>query len=133
MSMADSSYPDWVVEALGGNASATQTIARVAREIIGVSVATIEEIYEDAFNSANRSAHLDRFQRYVNPFRRFDVDEPVIERFDEVRAYLRRHGEMISDFDITLGATALRHGPTVLTCNARHLPRIPEVVVYERR
>lgn len=59
------------------------------------------------------------------------LDESIVERFAEIRAFLRRRGELISDFDILLGATALRHDFTVLTFNARHLRRIPDLKLYQ--
>ena len=54
-----------------------------------------------------------------------------MERFAEIRALLRRRGEIISDFDIIIGATALHYDLTVLTFNLRHLQRIPELRVYQ--
>ncbi len=56
-----------------------------------------------------------------------------MERFAETRAFLRRRGELISDFDILLGATALHHDLTVLTFNVRHLQRIPDLKLYQPR
>ena len=43
----------------------------------------------------------------------------------------RRSPDLISDFDILLGATALQHGLTVLTFNTRHLSRIPQLKLYQ--
>jgi tRNA(fMet)-specific endonuclease VapC len=53
-----------------------------------------------------------------------------MEQFAEVRAYLRRRGELISDFDILLGATALHDDLTLLTYNTRHFKRIPHLKIY---
>jgi len=50
-----------------------------------------------------------------------------MERFAEICAYLRRRGELISDFDILIGATAVFHDLTVLTYNTRHFTRIPDL------
>ncbi len=55
---------------------------------------------------------------------------PIMEKFAEIRALLRRRGELISDFDILLGATALHHDLTVLTYNKRHFERIPDLKLY---
>ena len=53
-----------------------------------------------------------------------------MEKFAEIRALLRRKGELISDFDMLLGATALHHDLTVLTYNTRHFKRIPDLKLY---
>jgi tRNA(fMet)-specific endonuclease VapC len=67
------------------------------------------------------------------PFRVLALSDPIVERFAETRAFLRRRGELISDFDILLGATALHHDLTVLTFNVRHLQRIPDLKLYQPR
>jgi tRNA(fMet)-specific endonuclease VapC len=51
-------------------------------------------------------------------------------RFAETRAYLRRRGMIISDFDIIIGSTALLHDLTVITRNLRHFRRIPDLRIY---
>ncbi len=60
-----------------------------------------------------------------------DLNEPIMERFAEIRAYLRRRGELISDFDILIGATAVFYDLTVLTYNIRHFKRIPDLKLYQ--
>lgn len=44
--------------------------------------------------------------------------------FGRERARLRAEGNLIGDFDLLIGASALRHGLTVLTNNRRHFQRI---------
>ncbi len=56
-----------------------------------------------------------------------------MERFAEVRAYLRHRREVIPDLDILLGATALRCSVTVLTYNVRHLSRVADLSIYQLR
>jgi tRNA(fMet)-specific endonuclease VapC len=51
-------------------------------------------------------------------------------RFAELRAFLRRRGGLISDFDIIIAATALHYDLTVLTFNVRHFQRIPDLRIY---
>jgi tRNA(fMet)-specific endonuclease VapC len=54
-----------------------------------------------------------------------------MERFADIRSYLRRRGELIPDFDVLLAATAIHHNLTILTYNTRHLQRIPDVQLYQ--
>ena len=122
---------DWVIQALAGGPTATNGLRRLLPERITISWVTVGEVYEGTFNSPNPQAHLDRFRRFLNPFEILDLNEPIIERFAEIRAFLRRRGEIISDFDIVLGATALHHDLTVLTFNIRHLQRIPNLKLYQ--
>ena len=54
-------------------------------------------------------------------------NEPIMERYAHIRAFLRRRGEVIADFDSLLAATAQYYNLTILTYNIRHFQRIPDV------
>lgn len=69
-------------------------------------------------------------QRFLDNHRMLGVDGEIMERFAEIRAFLRRQGQMISDMDIVLAATALRYDMTVLTYNTRHFERVPDLHIY---
>ena len=95
-----------------------------------MSVLTVGELFEGAFNTANPQLRLERLRRFLSSNYVLSVTEPVIGRFAEVRAFLRRRGELIPDFDIVIGATALEYDLTVLTFNIRHFSRIPDLRIY---
>jgi tRNA(fMet)-specific endonuclease VapC len=98
---------------------------------IGVSVITLGEVYQQAFASTNPDAYLDTFRKFITPFRVIPVTEPIALRFAEIRAFLTRRGELISDFDMLIAATALHYNLTVLTFNYRHFSRIPDLACYQ--
>lgn len=109
---------------------ASTTLDRIMGDATYVSWVTVGEVYEIAFNSPNPQAHIDSVTRLLVPVGRVGVNEPIIERFAEIRSFLRRRGQMISDFDILLAATALDRDFTVLTFNLRHFERIPDLRLY---
>ncbi len=122
----------WILQVLAGQPEAATQHRRLNLSRVAVSYVSFGEIYEVAFNYANPQAHLASFRQFLAPFTRLNLNEPIMERFAEIRAYLRRRGQMISDFDILLGATALHHNLTVLTYNRKHFARIPDVKLYSR-
>jgi tRNA(fMet)-specific endonuclease VapC len=61
------------------------------------------------------------------------LDDPIMESFAELRAFLRRRGLLIPDFDLLIGATALHYDLTLLTFNCRHFERMPGVRLYQPR
>jgi tRNA(fMet)-specific endonuclease VapC len=71
------------------------------------------------------------FRGFIAPFRVIPVTEPIAVQFVEIRALLTRQGELISDFDMLIGATALHYNLTVLTFNLRHFSRIPDLNLYQ--
>ena len=121
---------DWIINLLVGEKTAEERIQQLNPEEIVISLVTVAEIYESAFTYANPQAHIQRFRAFLNHFQLLNLNLPIIEKFAEVRAYLRRRGEIISDFDIVLAATALHYDLIVLTFNKKHFARIPDLKIY---
>lgn len=117
---------DWIIQALAGREPALRTLRDVAGSHVFVSLITIGELYERAFVSANPQAHLRDLRQFMAPHRHLGLSDPIMERFAETRATLRRRGQIIPDFDILIAATALHHDLTVLTFNLRHFERVPD-------
>jgi tRNA(fMet)-specific endonuclease VapC len=122
---------DWIIEIGRGNSVAMQVVSDLAPEVVAVSWLTLGEIYEVAFNTPHPEAYIDSLQQLLSRFAVIGVDGPIIERFAEVRALLRRQGQLISDLDILLAATALARDLTVLTYNRRHFERVPDLRIYQ--
>jgi predicted nucleic acid-binding protein len=122
---------DWLINALAGRSRAVAPLERLSSQHIGVSVITLAEVYQQAFESTNPDAYLHSFRGFIAAFRIIPVTEPIAVRFAEIRALLTRRGELISDFDILIGATALHYDLTVLTFNLRHFSRIPDLNLYQ--
>jgi predicted nucleic acid-binding protein len=71
------------------------------------------------------------FRFFLDPFRVLEIDDRIAESFAEIRAYLRRRGELVGDLDLLIAATALHHNLTLLTFNRRHFARVPGLRVWE--
>jgi tRNA(fMet)-specific endonuclease VapC len=108
---------DWIINFLAGKQDAEERIQHLDPEEIVISLATVGEIYEGAYSYANPQAHIHTFRQFLSHFQLLNLNLSIMEKFAEVRSYLRRRGELISDFDILIGATALHHDLTVLTYN----------------
>lgn len=122
---------DWIINALAGRHDAVATLRQLAPEGLAVSWITVGELYEGALASPNPRGHLASLRRFLSPFRKLNPSDPIVERFAGIRFFLRRRGEVIPDFDIVVGATALHHDLTLLTRNARHLGRVPSLRLYQ--
>ena len=121
---------DWSIQALVGRQPTTSTVESLLPQGIGISLVTVAAIYEGAFGTTDPRAHLQRFRDLLRSFSSLDLNDDIAERIARIRFDLRRRGQIISDFDIVLAATALHHGLTVLTFNRRHFERIPGLQVY---
>jgi tRNA(fMet)-specific endonuclease VapC len=122
---------DWIINLLAGKKDAQEKIQRIDPDEIGISLITVAEIYESAYHFANPDAHIEKFRTFLKNFHLIDLNLPTMETFAEVRAHLRRRGQIIPDFDILLAATALHYDLVILTNNRKHFERIPDLKIYE--
>lgn len=58
---------------------------------------------------------------------------PIAVRAAAIYADLQQRGELISDADILIAATALEHGLVIATGNVTHFGRIPGLQVVNWR
>ena len=65
-----------------------------------------------------------RLRTFLDSVEIVPLDEEVCRIFARERGRLRAAGNLIGDFDLLIGATALRHGLTLLTNNRRHFERL---------
>jgi predicted nucleic acid-binding protein len=122
---------DWAIHVLDGQARATATMVRLAGQRVRIGWVTLAEVYEGAFRSSNPGAFLAIFRGFLTSYEVIRLSDAIAERFGELRAFLRRRGELISDFDIVIAATALHLDLTLLTFNQRHYQRIPDLKLYQ--
>src|SRR6266508_260857 len=118
---------DWCIQSLRRHAGAVNVIRQVRGGGIAVSWITIAEVYEGAFWSPNPQSLLMAFRHFFSPLKVFNLDDPIAERLAEIRANLRRRGELIPDPDLFIAATALAYDLTLLTFNRSHFERVPDL------
>ncbi len=123
---------DWAINALAGRPDTVETLRKLTPEGIAISLITIGEIYEGAFGFPDPQTHIARFREFISAFRLLNLNDGIMQRFAEVRSLLRRRGDLIPDFDLLLGATALYYDLTVLTFNFKHLERIPSCKLFRQ-
>jgi predicted nucleic acid-binding protein len=80
---------DWVINALARRRQAAAILNHLAPEGIAISWITIGEVYEGAFNAPEPHHHLATFRQFLSPFRVLGVNDPIMERFTEIRSLLR--------------------------------------------
>src|SRR5437667_11388564 len=90
----------WFIQVLAGHNETVIFHKRIQPAKMAVSYITVGELYDVAFDYANPQAHLSSFRQFLGPFKLLDLNEPIMERFADIRSLLRRRGERISNFDM---------------------------------
>ena len=121
---------DWLIHALGEREPAYGILDRLTSGGVAISWATVAEVYEGAFDSSNPQARLIAIRHFVSSYQFIGVDDLIAETFAEIRADLRRRGELIPDFDILIAATAVAYDLTLLSFNRTHFDRVRDLRLY---
>ncbi len=99
------------------------SISRVEVAACHISEITLAELRfgaEYSHQAAFRHAEINDFEIIS----RVLYIREAIPVFATEKARLRRHGILIPDFDLLIGATALTHDMTLVTNNEKHLSRV---------
>jgi len=115
---------DTCVYWLRGRPTVQARFAAVSPEALGISVITLAELRYGADCSAQPEANHQAIDDFVSGVAVLAVDANIARVFGEIKAGLRRQGNLIEDFDLLLAATALAHGLTLVTNNAAHFERV---------
>lgn len=91
---------------------------------LALSVITVAEVLHGAYFSANPSQSLTMTRALLRQFAQVDLTSAMAERFGEIKADLRRQGQIIADFDLLIGATAIVTGRMLVTNNTKHFQRM---------
>ena len=115
---------DWVIDYLHEIGQTVRRVDELAHQGLGLSIVSLAELHEGLVTSRDRRADERRLNDFLLGVTVIDLDEDVCRIFGRERARLRAEGNLIGDLDLLIGATAPRHGLTLLTNNRRHFERI---------
>ena len=121
---------DWLIDALNGVSEAVKLLRDRKNDGLVVSIINLGEIYDGALGSPEPERHLADARHFLAPYPILPLTEPIMMQFGRLRSDLRRHGQLIPDFDLLIASTALVHDLTLVTRNMRHFQRIPNLNIY---
>ena len=115
---------DWSIQCLHGVESVIHRVDELSPEGIGLSLVSLAELYEGILYSANPKRDEEALYEFLDGVFLVEIDSETCHIFAKERGRLRAEGNLIDDFDLMIGATAIRHDLTLLTNNRRHFTRI---------
>src|SRR5207253_1713425 len=88
------------------------------------SLVTRDEVLR-GLKAKNATRQLRDFELFCSANRIHPITDEIIVRAADLYADLKRRGQLISDADLIIAATALVHGLVLVTTNTAHYSRIP--------
>ncbi len=120
---------DWVIDYLHGDEPVFSRLTELLPEGVGLSLIALGEVYEGVAHSPSREADERELREFLKDVELVGLDEEVVLIFGAERARLRAGGKLIPNFDLLIGATALRHDLVMLTNNLNHFERIEGLTI----
>jgi tRNA(fMet)-specific endonuclease VapC len=109
-----------------GKFNLNDTFKQVKLENCAISEITLAELMFGAENSSNpqkNRAIVEQFTSHVRILPIFNA----ITIYAKEKVRLRKSGDMISDFDLLIGATAISNGLIMITENSKEFKRITAI------
>jgi tRNA(fMet)-specific endonuclease VapC len=101
----------------------------IAINDMAISIITIAELQYGAFNSNKVKENLKRINFLKDTVKIINLNTKITEEYARIKSELRKSGNLIDDFDILIGSTAIVNNLILVTNNQQHFNRIDNIVI----
>ena len=121
---------DWVINWLHGVQRVMTRVEQLMPDGISISPLSLAELYDGILGDADPAHSEGELLAFLaRGITTVEVDLETCRVFARERRRLRAAGNLIPDFDLMIGATAVRHDLTLLSNNRRHFQRIAGLTI----
>ena len=120
---------DWTIDYLNGIGRTVRRLNGFLPDGVGISIISVAEIYDGMLGAISPEEYEQQLNAFLASIEVISLDDSICRTFAAERRRLRAAGNIIGDFDLLIGATALRHGLTLLSNNRSHFQRIPGLTI----
>lgn len=111
-----------------GKYQLNEKIKKVGQDNCYISEVTVAELLFGAARSANKEKHLKQIASFIEQFKIFPIYD-TLSTFAAKKAELCEKGQLIDDFDILIGSTAIHYGLVMVTENVKHLNHLSSIKI----
>ena len=119
---------DICISFLKGKHGIKEKVKEVGIENCYISEITIAELTYGAYKSTNFEKHILEVKKMEILFEIIPI-YGSINKYGEERVRLQKTGNLIPDFDLLIGTTAVTNNLVMVTNNEKHLSRISGIVI----
>lgn len=123
---------DMLISFLRDKHSVAEKIDHVGIENCCISEVSIIELTYGAYNSTKIDKHLGEVNQVENLFEVIPL-YTAIKIFAQEKVRLRKEGNLIPDFDLVIGTTAVANNMILVTNNTKHLGRVKGIKIENWR
>jgi tRNA(fMet)-specific endonuclease VapC len=104
-------------------------MSRISVDDMAISIITIAELQFGAFNSNKVKENLERIKYLRKIIKTINISTEITEKYAKIKSGLRKSGNMIDDFDILIGSTAIVNNLILITNNEQHFNRLDNITI----
>ncbi|MBN3947243.1 MAG: type II toxin-antitoxin system VapC family toxin [Nostoc sp. NMS7] len=104
--------------------SVINKVREIGWEEICICSITVAELYYGAYKSQRVVENLTRAEDFIKNLLVLPLTYPALKKYGELKAELRRIGQIIAEFDLLIASVAVAENYTLVTNNTRHYSRI---------
>jgi tRNA(fMet)-specific endonuclease VapC len=114
---------DMCIELLRGNKKVLKKRAAFPGDV-AISFMAVGELFYGARNSAFPEENELLVEKFIMTVPVIQTDIPILKRFGDLKARLKKNNRLLPDADIFVAAVALEKAEALATGNAKHFERI---------
>jgi tRNA(fMet)-specific endonuclease VapC len=114
---------------LNQDKATTEKMSRIPIGDMAISIVTIAELQFGAFNSSKVKENLERIQYIRSIIKTINLNTAITEEYAKIKSGLRKSGNIIDDFDILIGSTAIVNNLILVTNNEQHFNRMDNIII----
>lgn len=123
---------DWVIDHLNAIAEVTRHLKELEPQGLALSIISAAELWEGVYFSRDQKRSQLMLEAFLSGVTILNLDEEICKRFGQLRGSMRKHGQIMGDFDLLIAATALKHNLKLLTNNRKHFAGIAGLQIESR-
>ena len=112
---------------INGDNSLKEKVKEIGVYSLGISNATLAELYFGAYNSEFTNDNLRNVADFKKNLTAYSDSNESAELFGKIKSELKRSGNIIEDFDILIASIAMANDCVLVTNNPRHFERIEKL------
>lgn len=122
---------DILIQFLRNDEDAKEKISRLLEsyQLLSTSSINVAELYFGAYLSENKEENINSVNKLLSKLVIYPFDIIDGKIYGEIRASLKRKGELINELDIFIASIAIEKDITLITRNIKHYEKVHKVQV----
>ena len=125
---------DCLINFLNGQPQAVKVISHLQNHLLYTCIINIGEIMLGLQDpTAKNKSRKSKFEAFLQTLTVINIDQPVIEKFINIKYHLKKRGQLVDNFDLLIAAACLAHKLILVTDNHSHFQNIPNLKLYPNK